>query len=109
MMDRNVDQAHYLGRLIENDPCMELLAPIGLDIVCFRFNPGGSDDETLNEINKEILLQLHEQGIAVPSYTTLGNRYCLRVAVANHRSVQGDFDLLAEEVVNRGQQLLGQR
>lgn len=84
---------------------MELLAPIGMDIVCFRFNPGGLDVEALNTLNKEILMRLHEQGIAVPSYTTLGDNYCLRIAIANHRSTQEDFDLLAREVVRIGKEV----
>jgi aromatic-L-amino-acid decarboxylase len=48
---------------------------------------------------------LQEQGICAPSYTTLHGRYCLRVAIANHRSVQDDFDLLVKEVVRIGQKL----
>jgi glutamate/tyrosine decarboxylase-like PLP-dependent enzyme len=108
MMARNVEQAHYLGELIEKEQDMELLAPIGLDIVCFRFNPGRLDDEALNVLNKEILIQLQEQGICAPSYTTLYGRYCLRVAIANHRSVQDDFDALVEEAVRIGQKLTAQ-
>jgi glutamate/tyrosine decarboxylase-like PLP-dependent enzyme len=106
MIARNVEQARYFGRLVEQDPNLELMAPIGMDIVCFRFNPGGLDDEKLSAINKEILIQLHESGIAVPSYTTLSGRYCLRIAIANHRSRQEDFDLLAKEVVRLGRELV---
>ena len=62
----------------------------------------------LNALNKEILMQLHEQGIAAPSYTTLNDTYCLRIAIANHRSRQDDFDLLAEEVVRIGNELTAQ-
>lgn len=98
LMDRNVSQAHYFGSLVEQNPQLELMAPIGLDIVCFRFNPGNLDDARLDEVNKEILMRLHEAGTVVPSYTTLKGRYCLRIAIANHRSKQGDFDLLAQEV-----------
>lgn len=105
MMTRNINQAHYLGRLIEKEQDMELLAPIGLNIVCFRFNPDKLDDETLNELNKEILIRLQEQGICAPSYTTLDGRYSLRAAIANHRSVQDDFDVLVEEVVRIGRKL----
>ncbi len=108
MIARNVEQAHYFGRLVENEPDMELLAPIGLDIVCFRFNPGGLDDQALNALNKEILIQLQERGIAAPSYTTLNGKYCLRMAIANHRSQQADFDALAEAVVRIGHELSGQ-
>lgn len=105
MIARNVEQARYFGQLVENDPSLELMAPIGMDIVCFRFNPGGLDDEHLNALNKEILMQLHEQGIAVPSYTTLDGKYCLRIAIANHRSRQEDFELFAREVVRIGQEV----
>ncbi|MEP7134584.1 MAG: pyridoxal-dependent decarboxylase [Chloroflexota bacterium] len=105
MIARNVEQAHYFGGLIAVEPTLELLAPIGMDIVCFRFNPGGLDTNALNTLNKEILMQLHEQGIAVPSYTTLGDTYCLRIAISNHRSTQEDFDLLAREVVRLGKEV----
>jgi glutamate/tyrosine decarboxylase-like PLP-dependent enzyme len=108
MMARNVEQAHYFGRLVEKEPNLELLAPIGLDIVCFRFNPGGLEDEQLNALNKEILMQLHEQGIAAPSYTTLQGRYCLRIAIANHRSLQEDFDIFARETVRIGHEFVAQ-
>jgi aromatic-L-amino-acid/L-tryptophan decarboxylase len=108
MITRNVEQAHYFGQLVENAPEMELMAPIGLDIVCFRYNPGGLDDPALNTLNKEILMQLQERGIAAPSYTTLHGHYCLRIAIANHRSNQDDFDVLAREVVKIGQELFAQ-
>jgi aromatic-L-amino-acid/L-tryptophan decarboxylase len=108
MIARNVEQAHYLGGLIQNEPDLELLAPIVLDIVCFRYNPSraGADDNRLNELNKEILIQLQEQAICVPSYTTMNGRYCLRVAIANHRSVREDFNVLVREVLRIGEQLL---
>jgi aromatic-L-amino-acid/L-tryptophan decarboxylase len=108
MIARNVEQAQYFGQLVESDPTLELMAPIGMDIVCFRFNPGGLDHEQLNALNKEILMQLHEQGIAAPSYTTLNGRYCLRIAIANHRSRPEDFDLLATEVVRLGREMIAQ-
>ena len=44
---------------------MERMAPIGMDIVCSASTPGGLEDAALNALNKEILMRLHEQGIAV--------------------------------------------
>jgi aromatic-L-amino-acid decarboxylase len=105
MMARNVEQAAYLGELIEREPTLELIAPIGLDIVCFRYNPGGMNDEKLNALNKSILVELQEKGIAAPSYTSLNGRYAIRVAIANHRSVQSDFDLVVAEIVRIGDKL----
>ncbi len=109
MIARNVEQAHYFGQLVEKEPDLELTAPIGMDIVCFRYNPGGIKDEALDALNREILMRLHEQGIAAPSYTTLHGRYCLRIAIANHRSTQDDFDLLAREVVRIGKEIADTR
>ena len=105
MIARNVDQAHYLAELIEADPALELVAPVGLDIVCYRFNPGGLNDAELNILNREILTRLQEQGIAAPSSTVLYERFCIRVAIANYRSTLADFDLLVRETVRIGQEI----
>jgi len=106
MIARNVEQAHYLGQLIEAAPQLELTGPIGLDIVCFRYNPGNLDQPALNQLNKELLVQLQRGGVAAPSYTTLQGNYCLRVAISNHRSCFEDFDLMVEEILRLGQGLL---
>jgi glutamate/tyrosine decarboxylase-like PLP-dependent enzyme len=105
MIARNVDQAKYLGRLVESTEDLELTAPIGLDIVCFRFNPGGLGVEELNRLNQALLVELQETGVAAPSYTTLNGNYCLRVAISNHRSRFEDFDVLVSEVRRIGQLL----
>jgi glutamate/tyrosine decarboxylase-like PLP-dependent enzyme len=105
MIARNVEQAHYLGCLVEAEPSLELTGPIGLDIVCFRYNPGNLDQQTLNDLNTELLVQLQRGGVAAPSYTTLDGNYCLRVAISNHRSRQEDFDLMIEAVLEIGGRL----
>lgn len=106
MMARNVEQARYLGTLVEKTENFELTAPIGLDIVCFRFNPGGMNTEALNIVNKALLVRLQETGVAAPSYTTLQGAYCLRVAISNHRSRFEDFDLLISTLSGIGDEWL---
>jgi len=106
MIARNVEQAHYLGALVEATPELELTGPIGLDIVCFRYNPGGLDTEALNTLNKRLLVKLQEGGVAAPSYTTLKGIYCQRAAISNHRSRFEDFDLMVEEVLRIGKNLI---
>lgn len=106
MIQQNVDQAQYLGRLVDDDPRLERLAPVSLNIVCFRFKGVNLKGVDLNALNQEILLCLHEQGIAVPSYTTLNGNYCLRVAITNHRSRFEDFEILFKEVIRLGEEIL---
>ncbi len=105
LVDQNMAQARYLAGLVERTPELELLAPVPLNIVCFRFNPGGIDNEALNRLNKELLIRLHESGEAAPSYTTLEGRYGIRVANTNHRSRREDFDLLVQAVLRIGREL----
>ncbi len=109
LIKQNVDQARYLGDLVDNTPQLERMAPVSLNIVCFRFKGGLSDGVDLNFINQEILMRLHEQGIAVPSYTTLSGNYALRVAITNHRSRREDFELLVREVIRLGEDVVKER
>jgi glutamate/tyrosine decarboxylase-like PLP-dependent enzyme len=105
MVRQNMAQARYLAQQVEASPVLEVLAPVQLNIVCFRYNPGGLDQEELNRLNQELLIRLHESGIAVPSYTTLNGCYCLRAAITNHRSRREDFDLLVEATERLGSEV----
>jgi aromatic-L-amino-acid decarboxylase len=105
LIDRNVAQAKLLARLVGESLDLELMAPTVVNIVCFRYNPGGLDAQRLNALNEELLIRLHESGIAAPSYTTLGGNYCLRAAIANHRTRDEDLPLLVEAVRRLGREL----
>lgn len=105
MITKNVNQAHYLESLVNNHKDLELVAPVGLDIVCFRYNPGGLNLEQLNDINKEIKLQIEERAIALPGYTTLNGAYCIRCAISSHRARNSDFDVLIDSVIKIGKEI----
>jgi glutamate/tyrosine decarboxylase-like PLP-dependent enzyme len=106
LIKQNVDQARYLADLVDDAPQLERLAPVPLNIVCFRYRGDLPNSADLNAINEEILMRLHEQGTAVPSYTTLSGNYALRVAITNHRSRREDFDVLVREVIRLGEDVL---
>jgi glutamate/tyrosine decarboxylase-like PLP-dependent enzyme len=105
LIDRNIDQAQELAALVREAPDLVLVAPVKTNIVCFRYDPGGLDDARLDELNEELLVRVHESGVAAPSYTTLGGRYCLRAAIANHRTESADLVLLVEKVRALGAEL----
>jgi glutamate/tyrosine decarboxylase-like PLP-dependent enzyme len=105
LIEQNVRQAHYLAGLVTNHPKLELLAPVPLNVVCFRYKRTGTSEADLNALNQEILLRIQESGLAIPSQTTLGGRFAIRVAVTNHRSRREDFNLLVRAVVETGDAL----
>lgn len=92
LVEQNIQQAEYLTGLIEKEENLELLAPTSMNNVCFRYQKEGMDQEKLTRLNEEIIHQLHERGIAVPSYTILRGEFAIRVAITNHRSRSVDFD-----------------
>jgi glutamate/tyrosine decarboxylase-like PLP-dependent enzyme len=105
LVRQNIEQARYLAELVRDAPDLELLAPVPLNIVCFRYVAPGQSDQALDAVNQEILIQLHERGIAVTSNALLQGRFALRVAIVNHRSRLDDFDLLVREVRKIGAEL----
>lgn len=103
LIEQNVEQARALAARIEAEPQLELMAPVPLNVVCFRFRPAGaSDGETLDRLNREILMRVQEEGLAVPSGTVVRGAFAIRCAITNHRSRLEDFDLLCDGVLRIG-------
>jgi len=105
LIDQNIRQAQYLEQLILSKPKLQLVAPVGLNIVCFRYANQITDEAVLKEINTEIMLQIQESGVAVPSDTTIAEKHCLRVAINNHRTTRKDLDHFIDEVLQCGDDL----
>ena len=107
LVAQNCDQARYLEALVGREPELTMMAPVPLNIVCFRFAPRGLDDARADAVNEEILYGLQESGTAVPSSTTLRGRFSIRVCLCNHRTRREDLDLLVREVLERGRAAAG--
>jgi aromatic-L-amino-acid/L-tryptophan decarboxylase len=107
MIQQNNLQAAYLGQLVENEADLELLAPVSLSIVCYRFVHPDLNETELNALNREILIQLQENGIASPSSTLLEGRYAIRVCIVNQRTQKADLELLVQATLLIGNQHLG--
>lgn len=106
LIDQNIDQARHLACIAAKSPQLVLMAPTIINIVCFRFDPGGLDEGDLKALNTEIMLQLQEEGIAVLSDTTLRGKHCLRAAICNHRTRHDDIELLVAEILRHGSALV---
>jgi glutamate/tyrosine decarboxylase-like PLP-dependent enzyme len=89
--------ARYLGARIETMPALELLAPVSLNIVCFRYR-----SENADSVNAAIVADLQESGIAAPSVTTVNGRLAIRAAIVNHRTDTTDIDALLQATLAFG-------
>jgi len=89
--------AAYLEARILAEPRLELLAPVQLNIVCFRYRA-----REANRINAEIVADIQESGIAAPSTTLLDGQLAIRAAIVNHRTDTCDLDALVAAVIRFG-------
>jgi aromatic-L-amino-acid decarboxylase len=89
--------AQYLEQCITQTPELELLAPVSLNIVCFRYRCCDAD-----RVNADIVVALQESGIAAPSSTTLDGKLAIRAAIFNHRTNKGDIDALIRATLEFG-------
>ncbi|MFC0242118.1 pyridoxal phosphate-dependent decarboxylase family protein [Rhodopseudomonas telluris] len=92
--------ARHLEARVQREPQLEMLAPVTLNIVCFRYRaPDGIDADALNA---EIVADLHESGIAAPSSTTIDGQLAIRAAIVNHRTTYEDVDRMVDAVLQFG-------
>jgi len=100
MMEQTCELATYLANRIEESAELELLAPVNLNIVCFRYRCDDAD-----RVNAEIVVAIQESGLVAPSSTTIGGKFAIRAAIFNHRTSQLEIDSLVEESLRFGRSI----
>jgi aromatic-L-amino-acid/L-tryptophan decarboxylase len=93
----NLRQASLLAELIEDEPSLELLAPVELSAVCFRWTD--ADAEALNGRNEEILRRVNQRGRVWLSNASIRGAVGLRAGITNHRTTDDDVRSVVEEVL----------
>jgi aromatic-L-amino-acid decarboxylase len=93
------DLATTLAVRIDREPALQRLAPVALNIVCFRFVAADGD---LDRLNADIVADLQEAGIAAPSSTFVHGVLAIRAAIVNHRTNYADVDILVDAVLEAG-------
>ena len=102
-IERSCALARALGERIEREPDLELLAPVTLNIVCFRYAaaPAGA----LDALNARLAIELQTRGIAVPSAARIDGRLGLHVNVMNHRTTAADLEATIDAALAIGAEL----
>jgi aromatic-L-amino-acid/L-tryptophan decarboxylase len=99
-IEKDLRHARRLGALIAKEPELQLLAPIELSAVCFRY-VGNRDlpEADLNRLNFAILRRIIARGHVYLSNATLQSKFCLRACIVNHRTTDSDIDRVPAEVL----------
>ena len=94
--------ARSLEARIAATPELELMAPVELNIVCFRYRAEDAD-----RVNRQIAIELQESGAVAPSTTTIGGHVAIRAAIVNHRTGRAELDALIDGTLAFGRGLRG--
>jgi aromatic-L-amino-acid decarboxylase len=78
----HISIASQLSEMISKEADFELLAPVVISMVCFRFNPAGYDEEQINGLNEKLNHLLNDSGKLYLTHTVLKGKYTLRMVTA---------------------------
>jgi aromatic-L-amino-acid/L-tryptophan decarboxylase len=93
----NLAQARLLAELINAEPSLDLLAPVELSAVCFRWANG--DVDKLNERNEAILRDVNQAGRVWLSNASIRGTVGLRACITNHRTTEQDLHTIVADVL----------
>jgi aromatic-L-amino-acid decarboxylase len=75
----HIKLAAQLAELIAREKDFEILAPVNINVVCFRFKPEGIMEPEINKINETLNHQLNDTGKIYLSHTVINEIYALRM------------------------------
>lgn len=89
----HITLAQNLKKKLEQHSDFELLAPVPLNLLCFRYHPEHiSDEERLNKLNERLLTQINKSGKLFLTHTKLKGKYTIRMVMGNTRIQQRHVD-----------------
>ncbi|GLZ79513.1 aspartate aminotransferase family protein [Actinorhabdospora filicis] len=106
MVERHLDLARRLGDGVEASPELELMAPVRLNIVCFRATPAGVAD--LDDFNRRLGRAILEDGRVYLGTSIYRGAVVLRPAIVNWRTTGADIDLILDVIAELTARLLAE-
>ena len=76
---QHIQFAAKLKEMILNEKDFEILAPVVINVVCFRYAPAGNNEKLLNDMNEKLNHLLNDSGKIYLSHTVLNGKYTLRL------------------------------
>lgn len=95
----HVSLAQKLHKIIENDTSFEIMAPVPLNTVCFRYKPQQiKNRDEINHLNEILLTHINKTGKLYLTHTKLNGNYVIRMVTAQ-TNVQEDHILRAWDII----------
>lgn len=105
IVERCLDNAARLVGQIEESDDFELLAPVPLNVVCFRYCPEGVAESELDALNQRVGEAVLTDGRVYVGTTRWAGHVAFRPAFVNWRTTAADVDLILETLRDLGSRL----
>ena len=76
---QHIQYTAKLKEMILKEKDFEILAPVVINVICFRYVPSGFDENQINCINEKLHHLLNDSGKIYLSHTLLNGKYTLRM------------------------------
>ncbi len=83
--------AQWLYEKLDEHPQFELLAPMPLNTICFRYLPASGDIDTANE---QLMQKINDSGKAFLSHTKLNGAFTIRIVIAQTNVKKTDVEMV---------------
>jgi len=101
----DLEHARMLEDSVRAASSLELMAPVELSAVCFRYCEPTPARE-LDELNAAILRRVIENGRVYLSNAVVCGRFALRACFVNHRTAPADVAMIVPEVMKAAREVL---
>ena len=92
--------AQYFRDQLQKHGSFEIMAPVSLNLVCFRYMPEGElPGEEIDVLNTRLLRAINAGGRAYISHTRLNGRYVLRASIGQTNVERRHIDVLLDELI----------
>ena len=96
-IENGLDFAARAAEYVTASRTLELVSA-SLSMVCFRVNPDGLDEDTLAQLNRQVLARMFWGEQAFLSSTMINRRFVLRLRIVNYNSTWDDVRETLEAV-----------
>jgi aromatic-L-amino-acid decarboxylase len=88
----HINIAASLSAMILKETDFEIVAPVIISVVCFRYNPAGYNHDQINALNEKLNHQLNDTGKLYLTHTVLNGNYTLRMVTAQTNVTLGHVE-----------------
>ncbi len=100
----DLQNAQRLAELVSESRELELLAPVPLSAVCFRYVKAKGDGLDADALNRTILQRVVRRGKVFLSNASIQGKFALRACFVNHRTTPQDVEQIVAEVLTVGRE-----